>query len=149
MARTRLYFGVKKVPAMPANAWDSLINKIENNMPGTNDLRENTFQIRYNLNTPFDAAIYEANFLDTDITAEKIRQLLVQAFNLADNRVTFALSSQTFLILPSPVATYKLDGTNMFRATIFGGYSATPTQSNLECQAYIHLNDLEWNGVNG
>ncbi len=70
----------------------------------------------------------------------------MQAFNLADNRVTVTTTSQTFQNIPSPIAAFRLDGTIMFRATIFGGLNATWQQSLIECDTYIRLNNIEWNG---
>ena len=165
MAKFHIYWGIKKTPAMPQAAWQKFIDILEGIQPtfdangnqltdgtspyliGTNDYRENTFQVRHNLNVPFDASIYEANFDDTNLTLEIIRQKLVNAANVADNRITFTTTNQTFVNIPSPIVAYKLDGTVMFRASVFGGLGATWRQSQIECIGFLILNRVEWDGV--
>lgn len=164
MAKFHIYLGIKKTATMPQGAWNTLINILEGIPPtydvdgniltqgtspyliGTNDRRENTFQVRYNQNIPSDASIYESNFDSTNLSLEIIRQKLVTASGVADNRITFTQSTITFSTIPSPVVAYKLDGTIYFRATIFGGLGASWLQSEIECQSYLKINSLEWDG---
>lgn len=150
MARNHFYFGVKRTASMPQGAWDTLIAKIESTCSGTNDLVENRLQIRYNQNTPFDAAIYEANFDDLDISQAAIKQYLVTASGVAANRITIVTTTSQFAFRVNNIYAFRLDATVMFRMTVFGRNSDTQVlawdDSRLECLAFLATNSLEWDG---
>lgn len=144
-----IYFGVKATAACPPNAWLALLSLIENNTPGTNDLSQNTFQKRYNI--AGDAAIYEGNFNNDTVSLVRFRQHLVTASGIANNRLSVVTTTTQFAERPSLIASFRVDGTVMFRATIFGrnadNQDVTPEQSAIECRAYLAINTLEWDGV--
>lgn len=92
------------------------------------------------------AIIFEAAFADDDLTVAKLRGYLANVFGVPVAQISATTAQQTFGVLPSPVVTLSYQATARLRIALFGGTSATWTQSRVECAAYLAANAAAWGG---
>lgn len=85
--------------------------------------------------------IFQASFNLSDITLEKFRLRLVNAFEVADNTVTYSVSKVTLANRQTVIAIYKHNTVNQFRVAFLGVETAdsvsTREESAHEARALI------------
>jgi hypothetical protein len=87
-----------------------------------------------------NAAIFEAEFDDSELTIANFKQLLANAFGVAVGTITNANTTNAYGL----VVTLAQAGTDRMRALLFGGAGATLAASRAAVQAYLAANAAAW-----
>ena len=141
----QLYFGIENL-ALTGGQKQQLIAALRALGPVNSSYPVRLNHIRTRLDN--DAAIFEAQFGDNDLTSLSIRQYLANVFSVPTAQVTAAITSQTFSVLPTPIVTLTYQSVQRIRFALFGGTNATHAQSRAEVQAYLALNAGAWEEAN-
>jgi hypothetical protein len=91
------------------------------------------------------AAIFEANFLEDNLTIQRFKEILGNIFNVDPdtidhdtNQVSFSPGGNT------PLVTFIHGGQNKIRVALFGGVGAAWQGSRREVLGYIKANLEDW-----
>ena len=91
-----------------------------------------------------DAAIYEAQFDDNNLTIAAFKQRLATIFSVDIGTISHANNPQTFDTIESPVIIFTHSGTDYLRLALFAGVGASWNESRKECVAYLIANSEAW-----
>jgi len=85
-------------------------------------------------------AVYEAEFLKSNLTEEKVVEYLAEAVRVSPSLI----SSETSIIGKGALVVLSAGGVARMRMLVFGGRSATWDQSRIQAKSYIQENLEEW-----
>lgn len=87
-----------------------------------------------------DAAIFESEFDDSELTVAKFKAYIANAAGVAVGVIT----SSNATVAAGLVVTLSVSGTARLRALLFGGAGATWAQSHDAVLAYLAANAVDW-----
>ena len=89
-------------------------------------------------------AIFEALFDDARLSVATFKQFLAEEFGRDPSEIASVQQNTTIAARLSPFWTFSFNGTDYFRAGVFGGLGATRAQSRHEVATYIQNNLGDW-----
>ena len=90
------------------------------------------------------AAIFEANFNENNLTINKFKQRLGTIFGVDPATINHSTVQPTYATRKTPVVTFARSGTDYVRFAAFGGTAATWPQSRVETVAFLIANSDDW-----
>jgi hypothetical protein len=136
------YFGIEDLN-LTANQRAILIDVLRNMGP-RNDPQP-AYNNHWRTRLDNQAAIFEANFLEDNLTIQRFKEILGNIFNVDPdtidhdtNQVSFSPGGNT------PLVTFIHGGQNKIRVALFGGVGAAWQGSRREVLGYIKANLEDW-----
>ena len=143
---SRLYWYVERLNLTNAQR-DTLVDGLKALAPNVarpQPADRNHWRVRMDGN----AAIFEAEWDDTTITAVSVRNRLAALFGVSQASVTHTTSAPTILARPSEVATYRYNSQDRVRFGVFGGRDSDWGSSQAEAREYLLQNAAAWEPAN-
>ena len=141
MANWHGYLGIENLNLNPTQR-QTLIDGLKALGPGSNPQPAKLNHWRTRLDS--QAAIFEALFDEDNLTVNKFKQRLGAIFGISWVTIGHSVQNPTYHVRTTPVVTFSRTGTDYIRMALFGGTSATWSQSRFECIAYLLANADDW-----
>lgn len=141
-----VYMGLENI-SLNAAQKNQLVTALQQLGPiqAANPAHRNHWRVRLDGN----AVLFEALFDDDDLTVASVKGYLASIFNIQASSISHTLTTPTFAARPTPVATFRYNGTDYLRVAVFGGPTATWAQSREETLAYLAANAAAWEAAEG
>lgn len=91
-----------------------------------------------------DAAIFEAQFNEDNLTLEKFKQRLGSIFGVDPDTIDHASIQRDYAGYGTPVVMFSRGGIDYLRMALFGGTAATWEESKQEALGYLSTNRGKW-----
>lgn len=141
MATWHGYIGIENLN-LNTSQRQTLVNELKALGPASNPQPSRLCHWRTRLDE--EAVIFEALFVETNLTVAKFKQRLGVIFSVDPDTIDHTTTIHHFADGDTPVVTFSRTGTDYLRFALYGGNGISWMESGDECRGYLKLNQTEW-----